>query len=126
MLALRITLIATLILALSACAGGGGNSNKGGSSTESPRILSVPSTAATVGAIYRYDCTAIGTPSPTLSFSGLPSWMMSDSRTIWGTPQAQRDLLQSARLRARRSFTPARSFPIYVQRSPPPESLSHR
>jgi|GEM_PF-1885028 len=89
MLALRITLISTLILAMSACAGGGGGSNKGGSSTESPRILSVPSTTATVGAIYRYDCTAIGTPSPTLSFSGLPSWMMSDSRTIWGTPQAQ-------------------------------------
>ena len=88
MLALRISLIATLILAMSACAGGGG-SNKGGTSTESPRILSVPSTTATVGAIYRYDCTAIGTPSPTLSFSGLPSWMMSDSRTIWGTPQAQ-------------------------------------
>lgn len=51
-----------------------------------PAITSSAPTTATVGTVYTYTIAATGTPAPTLSVSGNPSWLSLSGNTLSGTP----------------------------------------
>ncbi|MFH1378513.1 MAG: putative Ig domain-containing protein [Planctomycetota bacterium] len=55
-----------------------------------PAITSVAPTTATVGTLYSYTVTTTGNPAPTVSVSGLPSWLSynNGTQTVSGTPAA--------------------------------------
>ncbi len=56
--------------------------------TTVPTITSTAPTSVLAGNAYSYTATATGTPAPTLSFSGLPSWLTAAGDTVSGTPGA--------------------------------------
>ena len=53
-----------------------------------PAITSTAPTTATVGTAYTYTITTTGSPVPTLSVSGNPSWLTLTGSTLSGTPTA--------------------------------------
>ena len=55
-------------------------------SSEIPIITSVTSVSAVVGQVFSHTATATGTPTPTISFSNLPSWLTANGATVSGTP----------------------------------------
>lgn len=78
--------IATLCLAACPIDSGGGGSS--GPSGTQPRIVSVPPTSATAGALYRYQPTVTGNPTPTVDVGGFPGWLVWDGTALSGTPSA--------------------------------------
>lgn len=51
-----------------------------------PIITSAPDTTATDGVAYNYTITATGSPTPTITTTGLPAWLAQNGNTLTGTP----------------------------------------
>ncbi len=58
------------------------------SGTSAPAFGSTPPTSATAGSLYSYAISVSGTPTPTLSAAGLPSWLTLSGSTLSGAPGA--------------------------------------
>jgi Synergist-CTERM protein sorting domain-containing protein len=55
---------------------------------EAPVITSTPDDSVTVGEIYSYSVTFTGNPPPTITFSGLPGWLVRSGSTLTGVPDS--------------------------------------